>query len=56
MRLLMLLHETCLGARTGEALKTRIFVMTLGWSRHQYAELVLDQTVGTWLGCHRRAF
>ena len=52
----MLLHETCLGARTGEALKTWIFVMTLCWSRHQYAELVLDQTVGTWLGCHRRAF
>lgn len=43
-------------ARTGEALKTWIFVMTLCWSRHQYAELVLDQTVATWLGCHRRAF
>jgi transposase len=43
-------------AHTGEALKTWIFVMTLCWSRHQYAELVLDQTVGTWLGCHRRAF
>ncbi|MHB1282400.1 MAG: IS21 family transposase [Metallibacterium scheffleri] len=43
-------------ARTGEALKTWIFVMTLCWSRHQYAELVLDQSVGTWLGCHRRAF
>lgn len=42
--------------RTGEALKTWIFVMTLCWSRHQYAELVLDQTVATWLGCHRRAF
>lgn len=42
--------------RTGEALKSWIFVMTLCWSRHQYAELVLDQTVATWLGCHRRAF
>lgn len=42
--------------RTGQALKTWIFVMTLCWSRHQYAELVLDQTVATWLGCHRRAF
>lgn len=43
-------------ARTGEALKTWIFVMTLCYSRHQYAELVLDQTVATWLSCHRRAF
>ena len=43
-------------ARTGEALKTWFFVMTLCWSRHQYAELVLDQTVATWLGCHQRAF
>jgi hypothetical protein len=30
--------------------------MTLAWSRHQYAELVTDQKVFTWLGCHRRAF
>jgi transposase len=43
-------------ARTGQALKTWFFVMTLCWSRHQYAELVFDQTVATWLGCHRRAF
>lgn len=43
-------------ARTGEARKTWILVMTLCWSRHQYAELVFDQTVATWLGCHRRAF
>ena len=41
---------------TGEALRTWIFVMTLCYSRHQYAEMVLDQTVATWLGCHRRAF
>jgi transposase len=41
---------------TGETLKTWFFVMTLCWSRHQYAELVLDQTVATWLACHRRAF
>ena len=25
-------------------------------SRHQYVEFVWDQTVATWLGCHRRAF
>ena len=42
--------------RTGEAIRTWIFVMTLCWSRHQFAELVLDQTIATWLGCHRRAF
>jgi len=41
---------------TGEVIKTWIFVMVLAWSRHQYAELVFNQNVGTWLGCHRRAF
>lgn len=41
---------------TGEVIKTWYFVMTLAWSRHQYAELVADQTIETWLGCHRRAF
>jgi transposase len=41
---------------TGEALRSWIFVMTLCHSRHQYAEVVLDQTVATWLACHRRAF
>jgi transposase len=41
---------------TGETFKTWVFVMVLAWSRHQYAELVRDQTVATWLGCHRRAF
>jgi hypothetical protein len=30
-------------------------VMTLCFSRHQYVEFVFDQTVMTWLGCHRRA-
>ena len=41
---------------TGEVFKTWVFVMLLAWSRHQYAELVRDQSVGTWLGCHRRSF
>lgn len=41
---------------TGEILSTWFFVMTLAYSRHQYAEFVTDQKVGTWLGCHRRAF
>jgi transposase len=42
--------------RTGEVTGTWVFVMTLAWSRHAYAEFVTDQTVATWLGCHRRAF
>ncbi|MEW5864473.1 MAG: IS21 family transposase [Pseudomonadota bacterium] len=36
--------------------RTWCFVMTLCFSRHQYVEFVWDQTVATWLGCHRRAF
>jgi transposase len=40
----------------GEPRRTWCFVMTLAWSRHQYVEFVWDQTVATWLGCHRRAF
>ncbi len=41
---------------TGEIQKTWFFVMVLAWSRHMYAELVTDQSIETWLGCHRRAF
>jgi transposase len=41
---------------TGEVFKTWVFVMVLAWSRHQYAELVRDQSIETWLGCHRRSF
>ena len=41
---------------TGEVLKTWFFVMTLAWSRHQYAEFVRNQKVETWLACHRHAF
>jgi hypothetical protein len=40
----------------GQRRRTWAFVMTLCHSRHQYVEFVLDQTVATWLGCHRRAF
>ena len=32
-----------------------VFVMTLSHSRHQYVELVQDQTVATWLALHRNA-
>ena len=39
-----------LDPRTGELLSTWIFVMTLAWSRHAYAEVVTDQKVATWLG------
>jgi len=41
---------------TGEIVKTHFFLMTLCWSRHQYAEIVLDQKVPTWLECHRHTF
>ena len=30
--------------------------MTLGYSRHQYAEIVFDQKVETWVELHVRAF
>lgn len=32
------------------------FVMTLSFSRHQYANLVFDQKIPTWIACHRQAF
>ena len=41
---------------TGAVTKTWVFVMTLCFSRHAYAEVVCDQKVATWLACHRRAF
>ncbi len=42
--------------KTGNAFKTWIFVMTLAWSRHQYAEFVVNQSIETWLACHRHGF
>ena len=42
-----------LDPRTGELLSTWVFVMTLAWSRHGYAEIVTDEKVATWLGCPR---
>lgn len=33
-----------------------VFVATLGYSRHQYAEIVFDQKTPTWLAVHQRAF
>ena len=32
-----------------------VFVATLCYSRHQYAELVFDQKVANWIGLHKRA-
>ncbi|MEZ5661440.1 MAG: IS21 family transposase [Burkholderiaceae bacterium] len=40
----------------GQRRRTWAFVMTLCFSRHQYLEFVWDQSVPSWLGCHRRAF
>ena len=36
--------------------KAWVFVMTLSYSRHQYAEIVFDQKVETWVELHVRAF
>ena len=47
---------TITDVHTGETFGTWVFVMVLAWSRHQYAEIVRDQKIETWLGCHRRAF
>ena len=41
---------------TGQLRKAYVFVMTLSFSRHCYAELVFDQKAMTWLACHVRAF
>lgn len=41
---------------TGKERVAYCFVMTLCYSRHQYVEFVLDQTIPTWIGCHQRAF
>ena len=41
---------------SGRARRAYVFVATLSYSRHQYAELVFDQKTPTWIGLHRRAF
>jgi transposase len=41
---------------SGQLRVAYVFVMTLSYSRHQYAELVFGQRISTWLGLHRRAF
>ena len=47
---------TLLDPLSGRLRTAYVFVMTLGFSRHQYAELVFDQKIPTWLALHRRAF
>ncbi len=42
--------------QTGRVRKAWVFVMVLGYSRHQYAEIVFDQKVTTWIALHERAF
>lgn len=41
---------------TGQLRPAWAFVMTLSFSRHQYVELVPDQSIATWLCCHVSAF
>jgi transposase len=41
---------------SGRLRSAYVFVATLCFSRHQYAELVFDQKVATWIALHRRAF
>jgi transposase len=41
---------------SGRVRTAYVFVATLCYSRHQYAELVFDQKVPTWISLHRRAF
>jgi transposase len=45
-----------LDPRQGRRRTAYAFVMTLCFSRHQYAELVFDQKISTWIACHRHAF
>lgn len=47
---------TLFDKRVGKEVSTWFFVITLCWSRHQYAELITHQDVETWLTCHQNAF
>jgi transposase len=42
--------------RTGKERRAWVFVMTLSYSRHQYARFVFDQKLATWLRLHEEAF
>lgn len=43
-------------SRTGHQRKAWVFVMVLGYSRHQYVEYVFDQRAETWVKLHINAF
>jgi len=43
-------------SETGQLRKAYCFVMTLGYSRHMYVEIVFEQTMPVWIGCHVRAY
>jgi transposase len=45
-----------LDPRSQRLRKAWVFVTTLSFSRHQYAEIVFDQRVETWIALHIRAF
>jgi transposase len=42
--------------KSGGIRNAYVFVGTLGYSRHQYAEIVFDQKIPTWIALHRRSF
>ena len=42
--------------RSDRLRRAYVFVATLCYSRHQYAEFVFDQKTATWISLHRRAF
>ena len=46
----------CYDPDRGVLRKTWLFVMTLGFSRHMYCDLVFDQKIGTWVQLHIAAF
>jgi transposase len=41
--------------KSGKTRKAYVFVATLSYSRHQYAEIVFDQKSSTWISLHQRA-
>lgn len=45
-----------LDVASGRVRRAWVFVMTLAYSRHQYAEIVFNQTIATWVRLHRVAF
>lgn len=42
--------------KTGKMRNGYVFVATLGYSRHQYAEIVFDQKTSSWIRLHQQAF